>query len=406
MLPRGSANSLEGVGTSFEEDYSGKIPGSSSRFTNPVAFDEENAQRGRTSPGAGIAEAAGVLFENDTMAAAPDDAGSRSPSPLALRKSKGKSVSEDLDAPAEHVVPESLETDQGDEQVEVWKETLVQHVIQGKENDRDKRRREAASVLQQGSLIDPNGRFRRRWDMVQIALLIYVAFGVPYRLGFSDSVVLWSAWFWFDAVVDIYFVSDLIVSFKTAFYNEKGELVVDAKEIRQNYYRTWFIVDISSCFPGNYISYAMDDQGGRSSRMIKLLRMLRLLKLLRLARLNRLIRRYEEEFASLMTTFKLAKLVVLIIVVGHWLSCLFFGIGNMERDPAMDFGIDTQGEEMVGWVARHFNEERCGPGHCRLQKYMTSFYWAVMTMTTVRVAALSQSQATSLSSESTARRIV
>jgi len=52
--------------------------------------------------------------------------------------------------------------------------------------------------------------------------------------------------------------------------------------------------------------------------MIKLLRMLRLLKLLRLARLNRLISRYEEEFASLMTTFKLAKLVVLIIVVGHW----------------------------------------------------------------------------------------
>ena len=127
MLPRGSSvNSLEGVGSSFEEDYSGKT----SRFSNPVAFDEE----GRTSPGAGIAEAAGVLFENDTMAAAPDDAGSRSPSPLAL--------SEDLDAPAEHVVPESLETDQGDEQVEVWKETLVQHVIQGKENDRDKRRRE------------------------------------------------------------------------------------------------------------------------------------------------------------------------------------------------------------------------------------------------------------------------
>ena len=52
----------------------------------------------------------------------------------------------------------------------------------------------------------------------------------------------------------------------------------------------------------------MDDDGGNnSSRMIRLLRMLRLLKLLRLARLNRLIRRYEEEFASLMTTFKLAK---------------------------------------------------------------------------------------------------
>ena len=54
--------------------------------------------------------------------------------------------------------------------------------------------------------------------------------------------------------------------------------------------------------------------------------MLRLLKLLRLARINRLIQRYEEEFASLMTTFKLAKLIIIIIVIGHWLSCLFFGV--------------------------------------------------------------------------------
>ena len=87
---------------------------------------------------------------------------------------------------------------------------------------------------------------------------------------------------------------------------------------------------MSSCFPGNYISYAMDDGGNSSSKMIKLLRMLRLLKLLRLARINRLLQRYEEEFASLMTTFKLGKLCVVIMVIGHWLSCLFFGVGSLE----------------------------------------------------------------------------
>ena len=119
--------------------------------------------------------------------------------------------------------------------------------------------------------------------------------------------------------------------------------------------------------------------------MIKLLRMLRLLKLLRLARLNRLVKRYEEEFASLMTTFKLAKLVVLIIVVGHWLSCMFFAFGNIDADnPDMnDFGIDLDGLPQVGWVERHFNQTACGPGNCLFQKYMTTFYWAVMTMTTV-----------------------
>ena len=55
----------------------------------------------------------------------------------------------------------------------------------------------------------------------------------------------------------------------------------------------------------------------------------------------------------------------------------------MDADPALDFGVDANGDTMVGWVARHFSEEKCGPGECKVQKYMTSFYWAVMTMTTV-----------------------
>ena len=145
-----------------------------------------------------------------------------------------------------------------------------------------------------------------------------MAFGVPYRLAFAHPVVLWSWWFWFDLVVDIYFLADIYVSLRTAFYTERGELVVDERTIRKHYQRTWFPIDALACFPGNYvsattvrsmvprivvsltccyptlvqISYFIDsmsstEDGG--SRGIKLLRMLRLLKLLRLARVNRMI---------------------------------------------------------------------------------------------------------------------
>ena len=129
------------------------------------------------------------------------------------------------------------------------------------------------------------------------------------------------------------------LSFKTAYFNDLGDLVVDPKSIRRHYLKTWFTIDVSSCFPGNYISYAIGDNGGsNSSKMIRLLRMLRLLKLLRLARINRLLRRYEEEFASLMTTFKLGKLCAVIIIIGHFLSCLFFGIGSYEAEHPAELG--------------------------------------------------------------------
>lgn len=60
----------------------------------------------------------------------------------------------------------------------------------------------------------------------------------------------------------------------------------------------------------------------------------------------------------------------------------------MDDDPALDFGLDPNGEKAVGWVARHFDGDKCGDGKCLLQKYLTSFYWAIMTMTTVRPRSL------------------
>jgi hypothetical protein len=205
-------------------------------FTNPVVFENGDLE----SSTRGDSPSTRASFDSESASAAK------------LAKMKSEDVSS---AP---VLPESLEnTTASSAQVEAWKDRLVEHIIQGRENLRDKRRREAIETLQEGKLVDPNGHFRRKWDMVQIMLLIYVAFSVPYRTGFSDGVVLWSSWFWFDLVVDLYFVSDLVVSFRTAFYNGAGELVVDPKDIRRNYLRSWFIVDVSSCFPGNYISYAI-----------------------------------------------------------------------------------------------------------------------------------------------------
>ena len=162
----------------------------------------------------------------------------------------------------------------------------------------------------------------------------------------------------------------------------------------------------------------MEGDGGAGTRVIKLLRMLRLLKLLRLARINRLVRKYEEEFASLMTTMKLGKLIIVIVVVGHWLSCVFFFAGEIDADTfddpdGFEPGLDRNGNDTIGWVFRQFDSEECGPGRCYAQKYLTSFCecrvqkipfslrhlffaayvtstcchdqldWAVMTMTTV-----------------------
>ena len=161
--------------------------------TNPVAYEngaeEATSKDSNALPSSPRSES--PSFDNESASSAK------------LAKVKSEDV---LSAP---VLPESLENTTADSaQVEAWKERLVEHIIKGKENVRDKRRREAAETLKAGNLIDPNGLFRRKRDMAQILLLIYVAFSVPYRTGFSDGVALWSAWFGSTAV-DLYFVADL-----------------------------------------------------------------------------------------------------------------------------------------------------------------------------------------------------
>jgi hypothetical protein len=81
------------------------------------------------------------------------------------------------------VIPESLQA-AGDgletvtDQVKRWNDTLASQTVQRRENERDKRRRLAYEALMNSRVIDPDSRFRRRWDFVQMVLLVYVAFGV------------------------------------------------------------------------------------------------------------------------------------------------------------------------------------------------------------------------------------
>jgi hypothetical protein len=132
-----------------------------------------------------------------------------------------------------------------------------------KENERDRRRRINREIMEASNLFSPDSAFRRNWDMAQIALLAYVALGVPYRLGFDRDVELWSfPFFYIDICVDIYFAVDLYVSMRTAFYNQRGDLVVSQSEIRTQYMARrpyWFFIDLMACFPGQYIVWIMQE---------------------------------------------------------------------------------------------------------------------------------------------------
>jgi hypothetical protein len=91
--------------------------------------------------------------------------------------------------------------------------------------------RAAVAEMEKSGVISPNSNFRGNWDLVQAVLLFYIAAMLPYRIGFSHDVVLWSAWFWLDLSIDIYFIFDLCLNFKTAVITSDGELLYKKPDI-------------------------------------------------------------------------------------------------------------------------------------------------------------------------------
>lgn len=70
-------------------------------------------------------------------------------------------------------------------------------------------------------------------------MVVYIAVIVPYRIGFNDNVELWSVPFFVDLAIDIYFVVDLCMNFRTAVITPDGEILYTPKEIAHNYFRSW-----------------------------------------------------------------------------------------------------------------------------------------------------------------------
>ena len=63
-------------------------------------------------------------------------------------------------------------------------------------------------------IINPNAKWKQRWNFIIAGWLVYVAIVIPLRVSFSDETTL--PWIIFDCVVDTFFITDIILTFFTA----------------------------------------------------------------------------------------------------------------------------------------------------------------------------------------------
>ncbi|XP_075873142.1 potassium voltage-gated channel subfamily H member 6a [Nelusetta ayraudi] len=234
--------------------------------------------------------------------------------------------------------------------------------------------------------------FKAVWDWLILLLVLYTAVFTPYSAAFllteleekrrrtcgytcnPLNVV--------DLVVDIMFIVDILINFRTTYVNRNDEVVSQPRRIAQHYFKGWFLIDIVAAIPFDLLIYRSESEEGETvdPQTTTLIGLLKTARLLRLVRVARKLDRYSEYGAAV-----LLLLMCTFALIAHWLACIWYAIGNMERT-----NLARMGAMKIGWldnlaeqIGKQYNDSDLESGPSVKDKYVTALYFTFSSLTSV-----------------------
>ena len=104
----------------------------------------------------------------------------------------------------------------------------------------------ARNLWKHHRMLPPNSVFKHYWDILILLFVLYYALLIPLQLAYElrTNVGL-------EIFIDFLFMFDILVNFRTTFYDEDNQIVLDTKVVARRYLRTWFGVDLVASMPYN-----------------------------------------------------------------------------------------------------------------------------------------------------------
>ncbi|XP_053554731.1 potassium voltage-gated channel subfamily H member 8-like [Bombina bombina] len=166
------------------------------------------------------------------------------------------------------------------------------------------------------------GTFKAGWDWLILLATFYVAVTVPYNVCFTIprdvNSTTRSPPSVSDIFVEILFMLDILLNFRTTYVSKSGQVVYDPRSICVHYATTWFFVDLIAALPFDLL-YAFSVNVYFGVHLLKTVRLLRLLRLLQK------LDRYSQYSAVVLTL-----LMSMFALLAHWMACVWYVIGQKE----------------------------------------------------------------------------
>ncbi|KAM4689475.1 voltage-gated delayed rectifier potassium channel KCNH8 [Discoglossus pictus] len=216
--------------------------------------------------------------------------------------------------------------------------------------------------------------FKAAWDWLILLATFYVAVTVPYNVSFVDNDDLSStrSTTVSDISVEILFITDIILNFRTTYVSKSGQVIFKARSICIHYVTTWFVIDLIAALPFDLL-YAFN------VTVVSLVHLLKTIRLLRLLRLLQKLDRYSQH-----STIVLTLLMSMFALLAHWMACIWYVIGRMEMEENSPLSWD------IGWLhelgkrleSPFYNNNTQGGPTIR-STYIASLYFTLSSLTSV-----------------------
>eukprot|EP00066_Takifugu_rubripes_P013320 XP_011602586.1 PREDICTED: potassium voltage-gated channel subfamily H member 6 [Takifugu rubripes] len=235
--------------------------------------------------------------------------------------------------------------------------------------------------------------FKAVWDWVILLLVIYTAIFTPYSAAFLLNEVeeqqrrtcgyTCNPLNVVDLLVDVMFIVDILINFRTTYVNQNEEVVSHPGRIAQHYFKGWFLIDIVAAIPFDLLIFrsgSEEDGDAVDPQTTTLIGLLKTARLLRLVRVARKLDRYSEYGAAV-----LLLLMCTFALIAHWLACIWYAIGNMERTGSARIGVMKIGwlDNLAEQIGKQYNDSDAESGPSIKDKYVTALYFTFSSLTSV-----------------------
>ncbi|XP_020146300.1 potassium channel KOR1 isoform X2 [Aegilops tauschii subsp. strangulata] len=217
-----------------------------------------------------------------------------------------------------------------------------------------------------GLVIHPDNKLYRSWTRFIVGWAVYSSFLTPFEFAFFMGLP--RKLFFLDIVGQVAFLIDIVLKFLVAYRDpDTYRIVYNPTSIALRYCKSSFIFDLLGCFPWDAI-YKVS--GHKELRYLLWIRLTRVLKV------REFFTDLEKDIRVNYLFTRIVKLIVVELYCTHTAACIFYYLATTL--PESMEGYTWIGSLQLGdYSYSHFREIDLAT------RYVTSMYFAVVTMTTV-----------------------